>query len=122
MARIAQRRGFSSGGTRTSTPMETIPAWALPGAVRSGPLPRPPSPTEVLEGYATSDVRARSWVLPTVISVSAALAIEVDRTANRDGIVVVRGHELALGVGVAGTRPHPRHRRQHAGYDTAKFA
>ena len=25
-------------------------------------------------------------------------AIEIDRTANRDGIVIVRGHELALGV------------------------
>jgi hypothetical protein len=30
--------------------------------------------------------------------------IEIDRTANRDGIVVVRGQELALGAGIAGTR------------------
>ena len=31
-------------------------------------------------------------------------AIEIDRTANRDGIVIVRGHELALGVVTAGSR------------------
>ncbi|ABM11307.1 hypothetical protein Mvan_0460 [Mycolicibacterium vanbaalenii PYR-1] len=30
--------------------------------------------------------------------------VEIERTANRDGIVVVRGQELALGTGVAGTR------------------
>lgn len=30
--------------------------------------------------------------------------VEIERTANRDGIVVVRGRELALGTGVAGTR------------------
>lgn len=30
--------------------------------------------------------------------------IEIERTANRDGIVVVRGQELALGAGIAGTR------------------
>lgn len=30
--------------------------------------------------------------------------VEIDRTASRDGIVVVNGQELALGAGVAGTR------------------
>lgn len=30
--------------------------------------------------------------------------IELERTANRDGIVIVRGQELALGTSVAGTR------------------
>jgi transposase InsO family protein len=32
------------------------------------------------------------------------LAIEIDRTANRDGIVIVREHQLHLGVDTAGTR------------------
>jgi transposase InsO family protein len=31
-------------------------------------------------------------------------AIEIDRTADRDGNVVVRGHILGLGTGIAGTR------------------
>ncbi len=31
-------------------------------------------------------------------------AIEIDRTANRDGIVIVCGHELAIGVPAAGAR------------------
>ncbi|GAB3038233.1 hypothetical protein MBOU_25290 [Mycobacterium bourgelatii] len=30
--------------------------------------------------------------------------VEIDRTASRDGVVVVRGHNLALGSGIAGTR------------------
>lgn len=30
--------------------------------------------------------------------------IEIERTASRDGIVVVRGHQLSLGAGIAGTR------------------
>lgn len=30
--------------------------------------------------------------------------VEIDRTASRDGIVVVAGHDLALGAGIAGTR------------------
>jgi transposase InsO family protein len=30
--------------------------------------------------------------------------VEIDRTANRDGIVIVRGHQLHLGVDTAGTR------------------
>lgn len=30
--------------------------------------------------------------------------IEIERTASRDGIVVVRGHQLALGASIAGTR------------------
>jgi biopolymer transport protein ExbB len=32
------------------------------------------------------------------------LPVEIDRTASRDGVVVVRGHNLNLGAGVAGTR------------------
>ncbi len=35
---------------------------------------------------------------------TATTPVEIERTANRDGIVVVRGRELALGTGVAGTR------------------
>ena len=35
---------------------------------------------------------------------SRSTPIELERTANRDGIVVVRGQELALGTGIAGTR------------------
>lgn len=30
--------------------------------------------------------------------------VEIDRTASRDGIVVVAGRDLALGTGIAGTR------------------
>jgi transposase InsO family protein len=30
--------------------------------------------------------------------------VEVDRTASRDGVVVIRGHNLLLGVAIAGTR------------------
>ena len=42
---------------------------------------------------------------PTGVSVSRRpTPIEIERTANRDGIVVVRGHDLALGTGIAGTR------------------
>jgi hypothetical protein len=42
---------------------------------------------------------------PSGVSVSRRpTPIEIDRTANRDGIVVVRGQELALGAGIAGTR------------------
>jgi hypothetical protein len=37
-------------------------------------------------------------------SQGAPTPVEIERTADRDGIVVVRGHELALGTGVAGTR------------------
>ena len=54
--------------------------------VRTGrPDPADPAPTGV------------SWS-------SRPTPIEIDRTANRDGIVVVRGQELALGTGIAGTR------------------
>jgi serine/threonine protein kinase len=63
--------GFSSGGI----PMQTMPAWAMPEAVRSGPLPQQQSPTEFVTGYANSDARTRSWVLPTVIGVGAALLL-----------------------------------------------
>lgn len=35
---------------------------------------------------------------------SRSVPIELERTANRDGIVIVRGQELALGTGNAGTR------------------
>lgn len=41
---------------------------------------------------------------PTARSNRRLTPIEVERTANRDGIVVVRGRELALGTSVAGTR------------------
>jgi hypothetical protein len=42
---------------------------------------------------------------PTGVNVSRRpTPIEIDRTADRDGIVVVRGQELALGAGIAGTR------------------
>ncbi|WP_193045861.1 IS481 family transposase [Mycolicibacterium baixiangningiae] len=41
---------------------------------------------------------------PTTRSNGRPTPIELERTANRDGIVVVRGQELALGTGVAGTR------------------
>jgi transposase InsO family protein len=41
----------------------------------------------------------------TGVSVSSRpTPIEIERTANRDGIVIVRGQELALGTGIAGTR------------------
>lgn len=33
-----------------------------------------------------------------------SVPVEVDRTADRDGNVVIRGHSLSLGAGVAGTR------------------
>lgn len=42
---------------------------------------------------------------PTGVTMSGRPApIEIERTADRDGVVVVRGHQLALGVGIAGTR------------------
>jgi biopolymer transport protein ExbB len=42
---------------------------------------------------------------PTGVSVSSRpTPLEIERTANRDGIVVVRGQELALGTSIAGTR------------------
>ena len=47
-----------------------------------------------LAGPAPTGVRANAGPTP----------IEIERTANRDGIVVVRGQELALGAGIAGTR------------------
>jgi serine/threonine kinase PknH len=63
---------FSSGGI----PMQTMPAWAMtPGAVPSGPLPQQQGPTEFATGYAKSGAGSRNWVLPTVISVSAALLL-----------------------------------------------
>lgn len=37
-------------------------------------------------------------------STGAVVAIEVDRTATRDGLVTLRGHHLALGSDTAGTR------------------
>ncbi|MGU3497942.1 IS481 family transposase [Mycobacterium sp. C31M] len=41
---------------------------------------------------------------PDSRSSGGSRAVEIERTADRDGIVVVRGRELALGTGVAGTR------------------
>ncbi|WP_197375551.1 integrase core domain-containing protein [Mycolicibacterium baixiangningiae] len=41
---------------------------------------------------------------PTTRSNGRPTPIEIERTANRDGIVVVRGQMLALGSGIAGTR------------------
>jgi Integrase core domain len=41
---------------------------------------------------------------PSTRSNGGPTPVEIDRTANRDGIVVVRGQELALGTGIAGTR------------------
>ncbi len=41
---------------------------------------------------------------PTARSNKRPTPIELERTANRNGIVIVRGHELALGTGIAGTR------------------
>lgn len=55
-----------------------------------GDRARRPDPTTP----APKDVRVSSRPTP----------IEIERTASRDGIVVVRGHEFALGVGTAGTR------------------
>jgi hypothetical protein len=55
--------------------------------------------------------RSPSWATqsrgpaPTGVSVNRRpTPIEIDRTANRGGIAVVRGRELALGTGIAGTR------------------
>ncbi len=43
--------------------------------------------------------------VPTDEAVSEKSApVEIDRTANRDGVVVVRGHNLSLGAGIAETR------------------
>lgn len=57
-----------------------------------------------LRGVRTGRSDPAQPMPPNTRSGGGATPVEIDRTAYRDGIVVVRGQELALGTGVAGTR------------------
>ena len=57
-----------------------------------------------LRGVRTGRPDPAEPTLPSSRSNGRTTPVEIERTANRDGIVVVRGQELALGSGVAGTR------------------
>ncbi|CAN5817687.1 IS481 family transposase [soil metagenome] len=57
-----------------------------------------------LRGVRTGRPDPAQLAPPTARCNGRPTPIEVERTANRDGIVVVRGTELALGTSVAGTR------------------
>ncbi len=63
---------------------------------------RQPSGPAVCDAFLAAINR---WVhLLRFSPTTASSSVEIDRTASRDGIVVVAGRDLALGTGVAGTR------------------